>query len=563
MLCIGSDPNTCGPIALAEVYLHLKGEGRIWDFRDLLKSLLYVHRTCVCQTLGSLLADSCDGTDERLARMIERIEDDWGTATPDEQSSFALLDIFTTLTLASMSTHTSTDMVKSIFEVSQSHALEVAGMQSTNTKSRPYLCWIIAKVLLEQYVDPNITGYFALASHLDKLPGGHYDPEITLPTSYMIVYAPVDEEAPKWQPDPTTTLGHDGALRTVLGVAEELGDAPLQVICLELLIYQSPQPKHLLDKLGDLWHSLGSPGGFLETRIYSYIPASLTTPTFRETIRREILLAGEIFTEGPVSHARAMVLRALSRNQREKDYYESKAATTLYRFDQLRFAPPAPGTERPGMSQVQPNFVAAPRYADQNPFDPLHRTRYYTEAEPFEGAPYSLSAAEYMMSRRNPSYETRQTMRPQEGTVKSNKLSQETSYLPSSIASLSGKEPSPGSQPSKQPQPVPDPLPSIFNRSIEEREKLVAELMENISSLMSEDAGKKAGSGGDKQSNVSETKTTSFKPENELSREQRQRLSERFSSLRIGDGGKEGKRKQVETRPKTQPDGSASAATRE
>ncbi|KAK1476766.1 hypothetical protein CTAM01_15366, partial [Colletotrichum tamarilloi] len=544
---------------LAGVYRHLKGEGRIWDFGDLLESLLRLHRTCVCRTLGSLLADNCDGTDASLARMVEKVEDDWGTTTPDEESSFALLEIFTTLTLASMGVHTNPDMVKTIFEFSQSHALEVVGMQSTNTKSRPYLRWIIAKVLVEQYVDRTITGYFALASHLHKLPGFHYDSDIMVPINLMILYAPDDEEAPNWQPDPTTTLGHDGALRTVLGVAEELGDAPLQVTCLQLLIYQSPQPKPLLDKLGELWHSIGSPKGYLETRLYCYIPYSLTTREHRACTRRDLILAGEALNEGPVSHAQARVLRALSRNQQERDSYESKAATALYRLNLPKFAP----SGSPTMSQVLPNFVATPQYVNRHSFNAAHRIRNHAEAEPFDGTPHSLSTADFTMSRHNPNHETKRTTRPKEDIVKSNKLPQENSYLSSSIMPLSGKEPRSGSQPSTQPQPAPDPVPSIFDRSIEEREKLVAELVERINNLISEGAGKKAGSSGDKHSNLSEARPTSQKPEDEPVREQRQRLSERFSASRIGDGGIEVKGKQVETRPKTHPDGSASAATRD
>ncbi|KAK1623592.1 hypothetical protein BDP81DRAFT_503328 [Colletotrichum phormii] len=179
-------PNPYRHHELAQVYLHLRDEGRIWEFRNLLANLLHSYRYCVSGALGILLADNGEETDERLIKMVERIEDDWGTTTPNEESSFALLDIFTTLTLSSMNARTNPTTVKTIFEFSQSHALEVVGIQSTNTKTRPYLRWIIAKVLLEQYVDPKITGVFALASHIRKIRGLQHVLDVNLPLSGMV-----------------------------------------------------------------------------------------------------------------------------------------------------------------------------------------------------------------------------------------------------------------------------------------------------------------------------------------------------------------------------------------
>ncbi|OHE98145.1 hypothetical protein CORC01_06513 [Colletotrichum orchidophilum] len=203
-----------GSLKLAEVYLHLRAEGRIWDFKDLLHELLFVQRTSVCKTLQELLQYHGAETDENLIRLVKNIEEDWGITRADEDSSFALLDIFTTLALASMSRDTTITMVKEIFQIAQTHAQEIIGMKPTNSKSRPYLRWIITKVLLEQYADPKITGFFALSVHLDKLSGTRWRPELAVPMDLMILYAPDEDEAPEWHPDPSTTRGHDGALRT-------------------------------------------------------------------------------------------------------------------------------------------------------------------------------------------------------------------------------------------------------------------------------------------------------------------------------------------------------------
>ncbi|KAI3537092.1 hypothetical protein CSPX01_10390 [Colletotrichum filicis] len=315
------------PLQCAPVYPHLKAEGRIWDFKDLLDRLLRMESTSVCTTLRLLLQSYGDDNDGHLTILLQRIEDDWGSAA-DEVSSFALLEIFTTLTLASMSRQTSILMVKKIFQFAQGHAQDILEANPINSKTRPYLCWIVTKVLVEQYKNPKMTGIFALASHLKRLPGKSWQPEVALPLSWMVLYAPYEDEDPKWHPDPSTTAGHDNALRTVLGVAEQLGDTPLQATCLQLLIYQCPQPRLLLDKLGDLWRSKGAYLGYIQTRMYCFIPESLSTPETRESIRRDILLAGEVSSGGPVSHARSMILRALSPgdpSHLEKNLYLGRA----------------------------------------------------------------------------------------------------------------------------------------------------------------------------------------------------------------------------------------------
>ncbi|KAK0379785.1 hypothetical protein CLIM01_02885 [Colletotrichum limetticola] len=134
------------PLECAPVYLHLKAEGRIWDFKDLLDRLLPMESTSVCTTLRLLLQNSGDDSDDHLTILLQRIEDDWVSAA-DEVSSFALLEIFTTLTLASMSRQTSILMVKKIFQFAQGHAQEILEANPINSKTRPYLCWIVTKVL--------------------------------------------------------------------------------------------------------------------------------------------------------------------------------------------------------------------------------------------------------------------------------------------------------------------------------------------------------------------------------------------------------------------------------
>lgn len=314
---------------IAEVYLHLRAGGRIWDFKDLLEQFLERTKRSVGETLELLLQYHDVDTERNLVKMIEMIEEDWGTCEADDVSSFALLEIFTTLALASMSQSMDITLVKAIFQIAKNHAQDILELKPSNSKSRPYLRWIVSKVLLEQYGDPNMTGFFALARHLKNFPGSHFSPNVTLPLQGMIMYAPKENEAPEWQPDPSTTAGHDGALWTVLGAARELGDIELQATCLQLLIYHHPEPQSLLDLLCDLWHSVGKQMGYLETHLYRYIPKGSKTPEKRDSIRRQILLSGELSSGGTVSHTQYMVLRALTPRHHEKALYLERAREAL------------------------------------------------------------------------------------------------------------------------------------------------------------------------------------------------------------------------------------------
>ncbi|KAK1725074.1 uncharacterized protein BDZ83DRAFT_621063 [Colletotrichum acutatum] len=315
---------------IAEVYLHLRAEGRIWEFGDLLQVLLRGSREPACQVLEVLLhCDLGDGRD-RLIKLIQAIEEDWSVAETNEETSFALLEIFTTIVLDSMCQSENIGLVNTIFEFSRKKALDVLELNPTNSKSRPYLRWIISKVLLEQYRDPRITGFFSLKRCLHNFPGHRIAPNLSdLPKLCMISYAPDEDEAPRWSPDPTTTIGHDEVLRTVLGVAEELGDVWMQATCLQLLIYQSPEPRTLLYSLDDLWRSAGTHQRHLETRLYRYIPEALRTTEDRAGLQRQILLSAKASSQGLKPYAEYMILRALATRQEEKDSYLERAMDAL------------------------------------------------------------------------------------------------------------------------------------------------------------------------------------------------------------------------------------------
>ncbi|KXH33702.1 hypothetical protein CSAL01_11635 [Colletotrichum salicis] len=145
----------------------------------------------------------------------------------------------------------------------------------------------------------------------------------------MISFAPDEDETPRWSPDPTTTVGHDEALRTVLGVAAESGDVWMQATCLQLLIYQCPEPRILLHKLDSLWLSAGTHQRHLETRLYCYIPEAFRTTKDRDSLQREILLFARASSQRLKPYAEYMILRALAPREEEKEAYLERAMDAL------------------------------------------------------------------------------------------------------------------------------------------------------------------------------------------------------------------------------------------
>ncbi|KAE9566490.1 hypothetical protein CGMCC3_g17339, partial [Colletotrichum fructicola] len=132
-----------------QLYAHLQHEDRIWDFRDLCYGLLAVK--------------SLEGTIHCL---------------------FTLLDIFTLFTMWALdaaSTHYDDDSAdnseelqtaKMYLKIAHHYATEVLRQNPLSLKSRPYLQWVIVKVLVERNTDAAASwGQDALTRYLSNLRG--------------------------------------------------------------------------------------------------------------------------------------------------------------------------------------------------------------------------------------------------------------------------------------------------------------------------------------------------------------------------------------------------------
>ncbi|KAF4918675.1 hypothetical protein CGCVW01_v008656 [Colletotrichum viniferum] len=241
-----------------ELYAYLHHEDRIWDFRDLCHGLLAT--MSVKKTIRFLFNKYVSSRDQNAAGVTQIIQQHWESSAGDEVTSLALLDIFTafamwTLADASRRYEASQDdseerqSAEMYLEIAHNYATEVLHQDPANLKSRPYLQWVIAKVLVEKNTDTARCGQSAVTKYLSDLRGetqvrpGAFRGLLCF--SDTVVYTPSEDEAPDWQPDVTITFSHEQekALQMVLRNARDLGDVLLEAACLQQLIYSSPNPE--------------------------------------------------------------------------------------------------------------------------------------------------------------------------------------------------------------------------------------------------------------------------------------------------------------------------------
>ncbi|KAL3297857.1 tetratricopeptide repeat domain-containing protein, partial [Colletotrichum asianum] len=205
-----------------EIYLHLKTENRIWDFKDLCHGVLSKQiELCHWQDpspinfqfpayiLGSFDTNNTDD-------VIRAIQRDWNVVG-EPISSLVLLEIFTICSMTALQ-HSeyslsysveSLRLATSYFAAAKSVAVEVYNQSPSSLVSRPYLEWVIAKVRLQDsYGTP--VGERALLKHLFKCEG-----TVVVPLcigSYrssrgLISYNPAGNESPDWQPEGLPSKG--------------------------------------------------------------------------------------------------------------------------------------------------------------------------------------------------------------------------------------------------------------------------------------------------------------------------------------------------------------------
>ncbi|KAF4478891.1 hypothetical protein CGGC5_v012208 [Colletotrichum fructicola Nara gc5] len=290
-----------------QLYAHLQHEDRIWDFRDLCYGLLAVK--------------SLEGTIHCL---------------------FTLLDIFTLFTMWALdaaSTHYDDDSAdnseelqtaKMYLKIAHHYATEVLRQNPLSLKSRPYLQWVIVKVLVERNTDAAASwGQDALTRYLSNLRGeakvstGAFREMLSFQD--LIYYTPNQDEAPNWKPGSSIsfTPEQEKAIHMVARNARELGDVLLEAACLQQLGYSSPSPEGYILDLCNLWRSVGNRSGLLRSYLYRYILKR--SPDASNDLRSDLLEFGDAKCNIDLTKTRFMVLRALSTRSYEKEVYLERA----------------------------------------------------------------------------------------------------------------------------------------------------------------------------------------------------------------------------------------------
>ncbi|KAK1961526.1 hypothetical protein LY78DRAFT_662032 [Colletotrichum sublineola] len=327
-----------------ELYAYLQHEDRIWDFRDLCYGLL--GPKTLEETIHCLFSKHLSLPNETAAGVIQIIQQHWEGS--DEVTSLALLDIFTAFTMWALDAandqyENSRDdseeiqSAKMYLKIACHYANQVLRQNPLNLRSRPYLQWVFAKILVEKNTDTTRCGQAALSKYLRNLRGGT---QITtgafrglLPFQDIVYYIPQQDEAPNWQPDSSITFSHkqETAIQMVVRNARELGDVMLEAACLQQLEYSSPNPEvHLVD-LCNLWRSVGNRSGLLRAYLYRYILKQ--SPDASNDLRGDLLEFGDAACNIHLQKARFMILRALSTRSFEKNVYLKRAQYLDYEPD--------------------------------------------------------------------------------------------------------------------------------------------------------------------------------------------------------------------------------------
>jgi hypothetical protein len=316
-----SDPSLCSisTIEWKSLYKHLQSEGRIWEFRDLFQQMIptFGAAQVINMFLGSPQRQNPGG------EIIDAFNRDWNTGEGDEVLSFALLDLSTTLALTFQSTG-DLDSARQCIEDARRVATHLRIDNGENLKCRPYLRWIMAKILVEQYEVARIDSLLHFCDNLGGRSGAWRLPGRLFPSGGLPIYAPAHGHIPEWKPMPKgPSDGMENSIRTVMKSSEELGDLEFQASCLQWLIFLSENPQDLLSQLRDLWLSAPNLRRQRQTDLFRYFIAN--TPTAREQLRRDILVDGEFGSAGFSQYAQYRILSALAARRNEQELYTTRA----------------------------------------------------------------------------------------------------------------------------------------------------------------------------------------------------------------------------------------------
>lgn len=235
----------------------------------------------------------------------------------------ALLDCIVTVQLERLLSLESISTLRQTLDHTAPLLSAVIENDAENLKSRQYIMWITAKILVENYCEVRTV------KEKSDLPGLF----LTNIGSLEQVYVPLGSEVPKWRQIPISDESFS-VLQLMLKAAREIGDIQTQAFCLRSLIIHSQSPTRWFDELIDLQRNVQyNARGCFWTCLAKFIACrDLAT---RDLLREDILSFKEYsHFEPDIRWARCMILRALAHTKREANLllYE---ALTIAQYQQV------------------------------------------------------------------------------------------------------------------------------------------------------------------------------------------------------------------------------------
>lgn len=370
----------------------------IWELRDLVEELIANYG--VDRTLTRLLGEQDTKAEEECG--LARLHQDWrADAEFDDSTSAALLDIFTTLAFEYMLSEPPGKNIEKCLCIAQEHATRLLTQNDRFAKSRPYLKWIMVK-LMSQDFEERIQWKNVVFRGLDR--GSMHGCSKGFFGSSLPIYAPVNDEAAEWGPRLHKSSGEAvQVVRMVQQAAMDTGDVQMQAACLqELMWHLAEGHEAVLGELHQLWSDSGQQLEIRDMHLFRFMLAH--TPAAREKLRQEILTAGEYPDHGIFQHTRYMILRALATRPHEKEMYLKRAQELLSRKKVVTVEKAEYGTKPSGRDG--PRRRSNQKTNDQSPRAGIMRRPQSGSRESNDRAPARASFEEEVERRSPPDKNT-------------------------------------------------------------------------------------------------------------------------------------------------------------
>ncbi|VUC28708.1 unnamed protein product [Clonostachys rosea] len=323
------------------LYRHLRNESMIWEFNELLTSMAPKYG------LEASWRQIFPRARDIPTSCFEELDQDWPKEGTDTSTNFALLDMLTTCGLIYLRMRDTWTKARECLEKAGEYAALLRSQDASNIKTRPYLRWMVAKAMVEEYPARPWTLVENEQGPPSPIFPGFIAPTGIFPDQSWPLFAPLDDQILVEERNYAVI---NKKLATIAKAAEEIGDVLLRTACLkELVLNGAEGTECIMEKLEDLWTESGHPNSISQMHLYQYL--LIKEPSDNEKVRRRILLDGETST-GMNYYARCRIMATLATSERERNHYQREIEEYKYatRYREMRKREMMEEREVPGES---------------------------------------------------------------------------------------------------------------------------------------------------------------------------------------------------------------------